>query len=168
MLTTTTLVQTNVGWLKQAIALLEGMGDDVFTLSPPDLAPHRVAGHLRHIIEFYECFISGLTTSFIDYDSRKRDGEVERSRSAAIARIHRIGKQLEAITADRPLYVRMEDAEEDCRLSSSINRELQVLSSHTIHHFALIAVTLRAFGVSVTADFGVAPSTLRYQASKAA
>jgi hypothetical protein len=31
------------------------------------------------------------------------------------------------------------------------------LSSHTVHHFALIALTLRAHGVAVDPKFGVAP-----------
>ena len=36
-----------------------------------------------------------------------------------------------------------------------------VLSSHTIHHFALIGITLRESGLAVDPDFGVANSTLR-------
>jgi hypothetical protein len=46
-------------------------------------------------------------------------------------------------------------------MESSISRELQVLSSHTVHHFALIAITLRMHGVEIESDFGMAPSTLR-------
>ena len=64
----------------------------------------------------------------------------------------------------------MEDAESaavrDSFMESSVSRELQVLSSHTVHHFALIAVTLRAQGVQMDPDFGMAPSTLRYLESK--
>ena len=67
---------------------------------------------------------------------------------------------------DTELAVRMENAETDVWLASSIGRELQALSSHTIHHFALIAVTLRLHGIVVDPDFGMSPSTLRYQAAK--
>jgi hypothetical protein len=49
---------------------------------------------------------------------------------------------------------------------SSTGRELQTLSSHTIHHFALIAMTLRVLGHKVDRDFGMAPSTLRYMSSR--
>ena len=45
---------------------------------------------------------------------------------------------------------------------SSLARELQFLTSHTIHHFAVIALILRAMDVEVDREFGVAPSTLRY------
>jgi hypothetical protein len=67
------------------------------------------------------------------------------------------------------IWVRMEDAAAVCEpfMESSIDRELQVLSSHTIHHFALIAMTLRLHGVEMPPDFGMAPSTLRYQAEAA-
>ena len=45
---------------------------------------------------------------------------------------------------------------------STVERELQVLLSHTVHHYALIAVALRLHGLEVDPEFGVAPSTLRY------
>jgi hypothetical protein len=38
-------------------------------------------------------------------------------------------------------------------------RELGMLLSHTVHHYALIAMLLRARGIEPPADFGVAPST---------
>jgi hypothetical protein len=53
-------------------------------------------------------------------------------------------------------------------MESSISRGLQVLSSHTIHHFALIAMTLRAHGIEMDPEFGTAPSTLRVLSTKAA
>ena len=68
------------------------------------------------------------------------------------------------------VWVRMEDAEasvvSESFMESSLSRELQALSSHTVHHFALIAVTLRAHGVQMDPEFGMAPSTLRYLAAK--
>ena len=73
----------------------------------------------------------------------------------------------ELIHTDSILWVRMEDCDQEALddrfLTSSPARELQVLSSHTIHHFALIAMTLTALGVPIDPDFGVAPSTLRYR-----
>jgi hypothetical protein len=46
---------------------------------------------------------------------------------------------------------------------SSARRELQFLLSHTVHHYALIAMICRQYGVGVEEDFGVAPSTLKYR-----
>ena len=46
---------------------------------------------------------------------------------------------------------------------STGRRELQFLLSHTIHHYALIAVICNHLGVPLDPAFGVAPSTLRFQ-----
>ena len=163
-----TLVRRNVDWLRQAANLVGRLTHGEFTESPEGLAPHRVSGHLRHILEFYECFLDGLEWSHIDYDSRKRDPNLERSRSAALDRIHTISGRLQTapqIAGDAVIWVRMEDSAgmADPWTTSSVSRELQSLSSHTIHHFALIAMTLKAHGVPVEEEFGVAPSTLRHR-----
>ena len=169
------LIRMNVGWLRQALGLLVVIGDEAFAASPEGMAPHRVSGHLRHIIEFYECFLDGLTCSHVDYDARQRDPSIERGRQAAMTRIRTLIARLETapvLMGDAILFVRAEDADalglRDPFLMSSVARELMTLSSHTIHHFALIATTLRGLGVAVDANFGVAPSTLAYQARRAA
>ena len=163
------LVQVNIGWLRQALALVGQMDDETFSTSPAGLAPHRVGSHLRHVLEFYQCFLDGLATSRIDYDARKRDESIEHRRQSATISIRSIVSRLEEVSSfeeDWKLAVRLENANEDVYLTSSVGRELQALSSHTIHHFALIAITLRVHGLEVDPDFGMSPSTLRYQAAR--
>jgi hypothetical protein len=169
------LIAINVRWLRQALRLLERLDDTVYATTAPGFAPHRAGAHLRHVLEFYQCFLEGLESSHIDYDARRRDESVERSRNAATAAIRSIIHALEThadVRQERIVWVRMEDAPgsgvRDTFMESSLSRELQVLSSHTIHHFALIAMTLRAHGVELAADFGMAPSTLRHLAARTA
>jgi hypothetical protein len=155
------LIETNIRWLRQALGILNRLDDQ----SRP---------HLRHIIEFYQAFLEGVGREHIDYDARLRDLRLERSRSAAEGAIHSIMQALRsmpALRSETALRVRMEDAPAasgDCWMESSVCRELQALSSHTIHHFALIAINLRLGGIEVDPDFGMAPSTLRYLASRTA
>ena len=169
----TELISTNVAWLKQALSLVQQLDDVTFRSSPQGLAPHRVGSHLRHVLEFYECFLDGLRSLTVDYDARQRSHSVETSRDAAASKISSILGRLEEnpwIHSDSVMFVRMENAEasevESPYLRSSLSRELQTLSSHTIHHFALIAITLRLHGFEVEPDFGMSPSTLRFQAAK--
>lgn len=169
------LVAMNIRWLRQALRLLERLDDTVYSATAPGFAPHRAGAHLRHILEFYQCFLEGLDSSHIDYDSRRRDQAIERNRHAASMAIRSIIHNLETrsgIREERIVWIRMEDADassvRDCFMESSISRELQALSSHTVHHFALIAVTLRAHGMHIDAEFGMAPSTLSHLASKTA
>ena len=164
----TALVDANITWLRQALAIVQSTDDATFSTSPRSLEPYRVGSHLRHILEFYECFLDGLVTLQIDYDARKRDEAVENSRAAATGKICSIIRRLETTLSLRGDSIVGVPMEEYGYLTSSVGRELQVLSSHTIHHFALIAMTLRAHGVAVHADFGMAPSTLRHLATKAA
>ena len=167
------LVETNVNWLRQALRLLEQIPDGVYSAMPAGFAPHRVGGHLRHILEFYECLLDGLQSGRVDYDARRRDENVEKNPWAAMTRIRGLIDRLESTPLfhdNAILLVRMEDSQ-DARgsnpfLVSSLGRELQVLSSHTIHHFALIAMTLTAHGISVDRSFGMAPSTLRHAARR--
>jgi hypothetical protein len=169
------LIEMNVRWLRQALRLLARIDDAAYDSSPAGFAPHRVGGHLRHIVEFYQCFLEGLDGSHIDYDARRRDLFIERSRESAAAAIRSIIRTLETsreLTGERIIWVRIEDAGSnglgDCFMDSSISRELQALSSHTVHHFALIALTLRLHGVEMDSEFGMAPSTLRYMATQTA
>lgn len=161
------LIDTSVRLLHQAESLLEEIDREAHAGSSPAIAPHHVGGHLRHILEFYECFLDGVESGSIDYDARKRDIAVETDRAAALAKTRIIVQRLRnrTLSDDAPVRVRMEDG--DCFLTSSVARELQVLSSHTVHHFALIALVLRALGIPVDRDFGMAPSTLRYLAEAA-
>jgi hypothetical protein len=157
------LIDSSVRLLVQAVDLLERLDERSYTAVA--VAPHRVGGHVRHILEFYECFLDGLERGRIDYDARRRDAAVEAGTGAAMAKIGLLIGRLcgaTALRSDPALLVRVEDG--DGFLISSAGRELQVLCSHTIHHFALIALTLRVLGVPVDRGFGMAPSTLRHRA----
>jgi hypothetical protein len=168
------LIEMNVRWLRQALRLLERLDDRTYATTPGGFAPHRAGAHLRHILEFYQCFLEGQDSSHIDYDARRRETAIERSREAASAAIRSIIRALHTkieLRQERIIWVRMEDAEStnvrEVFMESSISRELQVLSSHTVHHFALIAITLLGHGVPMEPEFGMAPSTLRHLASQA-
>lgn len=155
------LVGINTTSLQQALQLLDELDDAAFA---------RIGAHLRHVIEFYECFLDGLQMMHVDYDARRRDPAIEQHRRTAAARLRLLIERLASepeLRGDGSIFVRMEDATgrgiSSPYLLSSVGRELQVLSSHTVHHFALISLTLQAAGYTVEADFGVAPSTLRYR-----
>ena len=47
-------------------------------------------------------------------------------------------------------------------MTSDTPRELVILLSHTVLHYPLIAVLLRAQGIGPPADLGVAPSRLAH------
>ena len=85
-------------------------------------------------------------------------------RGRALQAVHKELAELQ-VDADAPIYVRNQlfcDSISEPKSSSTIGRELVFLHSHTTHHFALIAFLLRAQGVTVPADFGLNPATVKH------
>ena len=153
--------------LDQARELVRGLDDESYGLRIESLAS-SIGGHVRHAIDFYERFLAGLETGRVDYDERRRDTAVETRRDAAGRALEDLARRfanapLEDVT--HRLEVRLDAGDDPVWTRSSVGRELVALSSHTIHHFALIAVALRVLGRPVPAGFGVAPSTLRHWAA---
>jgi hypothetical protein len=161
---TADLIAANVRTLMQAREVLARIEDETYAQAAPGTNGIRIGAHIRHVVETYECFLTGMGQGIVDYDCRRRNGVVETSPATAVHCVDCLVRQLQQVARlriDLPLSVRAEDA--SVLLSSTIGRELQVLMSHTIHHFAMVAVALHASGIEVDPDFGVAPSTLRYR-----
>ena len=47
--------------------------------------------------------------------------------------------------------------------SSTVDRELMGLITHSIHHLAIVALLAKPLGVELDGDFGKAPSTILYE-----
>ncbi|HWP42973.1 MAG TPA: DinB family protein, partial [Blastocatellia bacterium] len=140
----------NIHALKQGLALIEQLDDELYSDPLPPFFNYGVGSHFRHLLDFYNCFLAGVESGRIDYDSRERGELVERDRLAAKARISSIIDFLESlppVEEQRPVIVRAEDPTAGLDPSgwscSSLRRELQFLLSHTVHHYALIALMLR-------------------------
>src|ERR1051325_3210553 len=89
------LIANNIRWLRQALHLLERLDDTVYSNTAPGFAPHRAGAHLRHILEFYQCFLEGMAPSHIDYDPRRRDEAIEYTRHPAAMAISSITRALQ-------------------------------------------------------------------------
>jgi uncharacterized damage-inducible protein DinB len=170
-MTNRNLIEQNAGLLEQALRVLLSIDPPSYTGTQIPWASSSIGAQVRHVVEFYECLLDGLEDLHVDYNARRRDCIIETSRDAAIRRIEEIGHRLRndvRLRTNLTLWVQIEDAGPgDGFLMSSVARELQALTSHTIHHYALIAMMLRAAGHEAPAEFGVAPSTLRYWAARA-
>jgi hypothetical protein len=95
-----------------------------------------------------------------------RSPELETSREAALAAIKSVSEALETVEdLDRSIMSKNDDGMDDIGNAfngSTIGRELKFLSSHTVHHFAMIAMILTRQGYDPPKNFGVAASTLAF------
>jgi len=173
MIDTATLVSNNTVFLQQAGNLARQLTNDLFRNNDSPYFRSGVGKHIRHILGFYACLLAGRRNGKVDYDARQRDERIETDRDYAARKIEGIIDALGTLSdeseKDTPILVlndKIEDQPPDLSVSrSTIQRELQFLMSHTIHHFAIIAMILKIQGFEPPADFGVAPSTLRYEQS---
>ncbi len=164
-----TLIAQNVAVLLQGVELLDSLSSDVYAREGRFDARSGIGAHFRHCVEFYTSFLDGVASGRIDYGARARDRRLERDRERARNRMWEIANALDALDCtdvDASIVVRAEGVEDDEWSRSSVGRELQVLASHTVHHFALVSLLLRLDGVEPPEEFGVAPSTLEYWRSQ--
>jgi len=127
---------------------------------------HSSAGaQFRHILDHYAALFQGMRDGRVNYDARRRDPAIEHDPAAAAAEAQRwiyALNELDVSDGERRVLVHSDSGGgPDCAdwRESSVGRELQFLTSHTVHHYALIKLLLEWHGVSLEDDFGMAPST---------
>lgn len=154
--------------LNELARFIEQMSDDEFILIRQDLFTSSIGGQTRHTLDHVRIFLEGVETGIMDYDNRQRGTTIEKNRSEALYHIAELEKKLLCITMDqldRDVHVKvyLDSKYEPIELRSTIGREIGFVLSHTIHHNALVSAMLKDLGISVTATFGYAPSTIAYQ-----
>lgn len=167
--TTAYLLAYNRHLLKDVQRLLTELPINAYTAPLPGYSQATVGKHIRHVLEFYECLISGLgNDGNVNYDARKRIPSYENRPEAAFEAIEVLISALEELagqTSALTLTVNFDSSDERQihRLNTSLPRELAYVYEHAVHHLALVrlALVLVAPDFSVPETLGVAPATLR-------
>lgn len=130
-----------------------------------------VGKHVRHVLEHYHTLLAGVSgnplVSHIDYEQRDRQAELEEIPATAVSAIATLKDALQVYAAkpiDIPILLSypVGDGGHSLPLASSLGRELAFLTSHTVHHMALIRLLCEAMSMTLPKAFGVHPSTLRF------
>lgn len=135
-----------------------------------------IGPHVRHIIEHYTALLSALGSAqgLVDYDARDRDMRIQSLPEATLAKLREIQATMRRFAdtlglhanLKHPLTTRLQAGnvgELTIEVATTLGRELMFLSSHTVHHFALIGQYSKAAGVDMGHDFGKAPATLAFE-----
>ena len=134
---------------------------------------HTLGKHVRHIIDHYDALLSGLEADgdTVDYERRRRDEFLEQWPHQAARRLAELETVL-AAAIDRYPPVRLGQTyhlgDGALVLETSLARELAFLTSHTIHHMAILGLLAEQIGIALPEAFGVHPSTLRHWQREAA
>lgn len=159
--------------LKQGLELLSDLGDHTYSRVAGPPFGTSIGQHYRHVLEHFQCFLEGLNGGEINYDARRRDRRLETEVKFASVTSCEILQALQHCT-DQELA-------RECKATTSLGynseassfdsntaRELAYCIGHAVHHYAIIRFVATGIGVSVSNQFGFAPSTLKYKAAQAA
>ncbi len=149
----------------EARALVTALSDDQY--ARPVGTHSSIGAHMRHCLDHYLCFFRGLADGAVDYDSRDRSADLEGSRQVFFQVIDLVESELLKLCGNdlaKPVTIQQIPSKGATSISveSSIERELVFLSSHSIHHMALMVLLAEMQDVSLVKDLGVAYSTQDY------
>lgn len=155
--------------LTQGLAFINELDDDLYSRVRPPMG--AIGGHVRHIVDHFNALRRGGSEGWIDYEARERGGACEHSSSVAKMEFERLLQwldELELEDLERPVTLQLEMGVGASRLlsiPSYLERELVFVTSHAIHHYALMAAIARHCDHPVPEGFGKAPSTLNHEAA---
>jgi len=163
------LIEACVSGIDQCLTVLDCTSNEAYQCCLQGNS--SIGSHMRHIIDRFDCFLSGLQTGKVNFDARNRDRKIELSPGAASKALALLPQKLIAcqdqLDSDLLVIESIDAGRDSVAVNSSVNRELMGLVSHTIHHLAVIALLLRAQGFEIGDNIGKAPSTLKYERSQA-
>ncbi len=155
--------------LDQLSTIIRSCEEEDFSRPLDELSHSTFGQHVRHTLEFFLCLFDAKNDGIINYDQRKHDKFIETDTKLALSVIDSIKKFLAQQKEDYPVsfeanYTLEEGAVQ--KMNSSFYRELAYNIEHAIHHMALmkVAMSYTLSYIELPSNFGVASSTVRYQA----
>lgn len=163
--------------LNQAIHLLDTTvkTEEHLVWSSKHIPGSTIGKHLRHALDHFTLLLDALDVETValalSYDVRKRNTPVETSCDAARAAYERVITRLEALNDTKRVALAQAvqlaaETPHHVNVPTSFGRELWFCSLHAVHHWSMIRVICGELNLSTDADFGFAPSTLKYHQSE--
>ncbi|MCF6347221.1 MAG: DinB family protein [Flavobacteriaceae bacterium] len=151
--------------LKRGIRLLNTITDIQYSDTSIEPYHSSIGGHMRHILDVFDCIFCGLESKKVDLAARKRNELAEQKTAYGLAYFEETLEQLNALKGvDLNQMVEVSD---DLGLGTvttnyTLASALIQAHSHAIHHFASIGYIISKLGIELPdADFGYNPTTPR-------
>jgi len=151
--------------LDRGIQLLKCISDDEY--SNTTIAPYysSIGGHVRHILDVFDCIFIGLASNDINLINRQRNDLAENYTKNGIQYFEEVLVKMMALkNEDFNKIIRVTD---DLGLGIvTANYTLAAIliqaHSHAIHHFASVGYVISQLGIQLPdEDFGFNPTTPR-------
>jgi len=151
--------------LLRGVKLLNAITDKQY--SNKSVAPYysSIGGHMRHILDIFDCIFEGLPTKKIDLAARKRNEIVEDFTIQGLIYFETILNKLRALKYydyNEIVEVRDDLGMGEVVVNYTLASALIQAHSHAIHHFASIGYIISQLGIELPdEDFGYNPTTPR-------
>ncbi len=157
------ILKASVATLEKSKTLLNNLTDE--QLANKGIAPYYscVGSHIRHILDFYDCTINGISTNKVDLTVRKRDERISSECNYAITNVNRIIneiKKLDGFDLSNTITVIDNLGLGAVEIKYTVSALLAQMATHAIHHYATISYILTNLGVTIKDEtFGYNPTT---------
>lgn len=153
--------------VERCLAFLDHLTQDLYVKPAAHNSP--IGSHMRHCVDHFLCFFKGWEERLVDYDARDRDQRLETDLAhcrSVLESIHFKVADLDSLDPRTTLRIQTAPAPgvAPSPVPSCLERELLFLSSHTIHHIAIMKLIAEQIGIAIPEDIGVAYSTASYRA----
>ncbi len=157
--------------LQRGVKLLNALDDKVY--SDKSVVPYysSIGGHIRHILDIFDCAFEGVDTGKIDLTERKRNSLAEKKVEFGLQYFYMVIDKLEALKGKDLNF--MVEVKDDLGLGVvdtpyTMASLLIQAHSHAIHHFASLGYVISQLGVELPdKDFGYNPTTPRNKGMEA-
>ncbi len=151
----------------QMTDVMDQLTNAQYTQPCVNLSGATIGQHTRHIIEMFQCLLTGMDNGTVDYETRQRDIMIESDKTFAASLLAEIEEKVNQPNKLLSLLAGFDtETREQVQLDTNFYREIAYNLEHTIHHMALIKVgLLEIAGIIIPQGFGVASSTIKYKRS---
>lgn len=157
------MVEAIVKNLNRGIQLLNNITDEEY--SNKSIAPYysSIGGHVRHILDVFDCIFEGIEAGEINLIDRKRNTTVENYTKEGIQYFNTIITKLNEM--EETDFTQIISVTDDLGLGKvTVNYTLSGIliqaHSHAIHHFASVGYVISQLGIQLPDDdFGFNPTT---------
>lgn len=156
------IIEQNLQQLQLLSTLLLQVQAEHYCQVKPWPGQPSVGKHIRHVLDHYQQLRLAADSKQLDYRLRLRDEGVATEPAKALAWIARLTTWLQSLKAadlDGQLSYQFAEGQ----TYTSLQRELDFVASHSVHHLALIHALLEQWDYPWPDSAGVHSSTVEYQ-----
>jgi hypothetical protein len=152
--------------LERSKFIMQKIPDDLFCHKSP--GHESIGSHMRHALEHVQCLLAGLQDGQIDYDQRSRSAELEEDKRVFLTTLSDLTEKLRQVVVsdgETPIILKQHPSlnEDPIEMNTSIEREFVFVSSHIIHHLAIVYFICKLNDIDLPNDLILAFSTSAYR-----